>query len=133
MSPYTSVLLYAGWMMLLTLGYALPRVPQGLSGSKPPDNWERNQPNTDPPVMRRMQHAHLNAVETFPIFVAVVVIAGLKGQLEDVQGPATWVLYARIAQSLVHISGTSTVQMSLRATLFLTQLGLLAAAGYRLL
>lgn len=132
MSPYTAVLLYAAWMLLLTVIYAVPRAPQGLSGSKPPDSWERDKPNPDPAVVRRLKHAHLNATETFPVFAAVVVIAGLSDRLDAVGSLAAWVLYARIAQSLIHISGTSTVQMSLRATAFLAQVGMLGVIIYRL-
>ena len=132
MSPYIAVLLYAAWMLLLTVIYAVPRAPQGLSGRKPPDSWERDKPNPDPALVQRLKHAHLNATETFPIFAAIVVVAGVTARLDAIASLAAWVLYARVAQTLIHISGTSTLQMSLRATAFLVQVALMGTMIYRL-
>ena len=132
MSAYTAVLLYAAWMLALTLAYALPRVPQGMGGRRAPDSWERDKPSPDPAIVQRMKHAHLNATESFPIFAGVVVIAGLTERLDAVEALAPWVLYLRLAQSVLHISGTSFVPITLRATAFLAQVALLGAMIVRL-
>lgn len=121
MTAYTAVLLYAGLMLLLTLSYAFPRVPQGLTGKKPLDSWERGKENPDPPIMQRMKAAHMNCIENFPVFAAVVIVADLMGQLAVVGGLAAWVLYARVGQILAHISGTSFIQIMTRATFFVAQ------------
>jgi hypothetical protein len=72
-----------------------------------------------------MKHTHLNATGTFPIFAAIVVIAGQTHRL-DVVGPlAPWGLYARIAQTVVHLSGTSMLHRPLRASAFLVQVFLM--------
>ena len=68
--------------------------------------------------------AHLNCLENFPVFAGIVAMAGLMGEVEAINAVAAYVLYARIAQSVVHISGTSFIQVFLRATFFLAQLGL---------
>lgn len=124
MNAYTTVLLYAAWILILALLYAVPRVPQALLGQKRIDSWERGKEPIDPMILQRAKSAHLNCLENFPVFAAVVAIAGLMGQIEAINGIAAFVLYARIAQSLVHISGTSFIQVSLRATFFLAQVGL---------
>ena len=121
MSAYTAVLLYGGWMLLLTLAYAFPRVPLALTGKKSIDSWERNKENPDPEIQQRMKAAHLNCIESFPVFAAVVIIAGQMNELAAVGGLAAWVFYARVGQSLVHISGTSFVQVMIRATFFVAQ------------
>ncbi|HEX4918587.1 MAG TPA: MAPEG family protein [Limnobacter sp.] len=124
MDAYTTVVLYAAWTILIAFVYVLPRVPQALIGAKRIDNWERGKEPNDPPFLQRAKGAHLNCLENLPVFAAVVAMAGLMGKVELINGIAAFVLYARVAQSLVHISGTSFIQIFLRATFFLVQLGI---------
>jgi uncharacterized MAPEG superfamily protein len=121
MNAYTAVALYAGWILLLALFYALPRVPQALLGQKKIDSWERGKDPIDPLFLQRAKSAHLNCLENFPVFAAVVAMAGLMGQIELISALAAYVLYARIGQTLSHILGTSFVLVMLRATFFLIQ------------
>lgn len=121
MNAYTTVLLYAGWILLLALFYATPRIPQALLGQKRIDSWERGKDPIDPLFLQRAKSAHLNSLENFPVFAAVVAIAGLMGQIEAISAIAVYVLYARIAQSVSHILGTSFILVMLRATFFLIQ------------
>jgi uncharacterized MAPEG superfamily protein len=120
-NAYTTVLLYAGWILLLALFYATPRIPQALLGQKRIDSWERGKEPIDPMFMQRAKSAHLNCLENFPVFAAVVAVAGLMGQIETISAIAVYVLYARIAQSISHILGTSFILVMLRATFFLIQ------------
>lgn len=133
MTAFAAVLFYIAWMLILAVAYAGPRIPLVLSGAKAVGSWERDQPPVDPPFLQRAKSAHMNCVENFPLFAAVVVIAALMNRIEVANTVAAYVLYARIAQSLVHISGTSFVQVMIRATCFLTQVGLIAYMVYRLL
>lgn len=133
MTGYTAVLLYAAWTLALALMYALPRVPQALLGKQKADAWSRGQPNPDPPILVRANHAHANCVENFAIFAAVVVVAGLMQKSAVVDAFAGAVLAARIGQSTVHLIGTSFVLVLIRATLFLAQVALIAAMIWQLL
>lgn len=121
MNAYNAVLLYAGWILVLALFYALPRVPQALLGQKRIDSWERGKESTDPMFLQRAKSAHLNCLENFPVFAAVVAIAGLMGQIDAINGLAAFVLYARIGQTVSHILGTSFILVLSRATFFLAQ------------
>ena len=132
MNAYTTVLLYAGWILILALLYALPRVPQALLGQKRIDSWERGKEPIDPMMLQRAKSAHLNCLENFPVFAAIVAIAGLMGQIEAINGIAAFVLYARIAQSVTHITGTSFIQVFLRANFFVAQVGLMLYMVYLL-
>jgi uncharacterized MAPEG superfamily protein len=120
-NAYTTVLLYAGWILLLALFYALPRVPQALLGQKRIDSWERGKESTDPLFLQRAKSAHLNCLENFPVFAAVVAMAGVMGEVDAINGIAVFVLYARIGQTISHILGTSFVLVMSRATFFLAQ------------
>ncbi|MBU0784610.1 MAG: MAPEG family protein [Gammaproteobacteria bacterium] len=132
MNAYTTVLLYAGWILVLALFYATPRIPQALLGQKRIDSWERGKEPIDPMMLQRAKSAHLNCLENFPVFAAIVAIAGLMGQIDAINGIAAFVLYARIAQSVVHITGTSFIQVFLRANFFLAQVGLMLYMVYLL-
>lgn len=125
MTAYSAVLFYIMWMLVLALFYAFPRVPLALTGKKSIDSWERGKENPDPMFLQRAKSAHMNCVENFPLFAGVVVVAGLLGQIEVANAVAAYVLYARVAQSLVHISGTSFIQVMARATFFLIQVALI--------
>jgi len=125
MTGFTAVLLYAAWMPLLTLVYAGFRVPLILTMRKRADSWTRGRTIDDPPFIVRAHHAHLNCVENFPVFAAVVIVAALMGKSPIVDRFAATVLYARIGQSAVHLIGTSFALIMIRATLFVIQLGLI--------
>lgn len=133
MNGFTAVLLYAAWTFALALFYALPRVPAALLGRKPADAWTRGQPNPDPALLVRASHAHMNCVENFALFAAVVVVAALMQKSAVVDAFAAYVLYARVAQSSVHLIGTSFFLVLIRATLFLIQVALILSMIWQLL
>ncbi|WP_166266534.1 MAPEG family protein [Marinobacter caseinilyticus] len=133
MTALTAVLLYIVWMLVLALAYAGPRIPQALTGARPIDSWERGKVPIDPLFLQRAKAAHMNCLENFPLFAGVVVIAALMNQMAAVDKVAAFVLYARIAQGLVHISGTSFLQIMLRATFYLIQVGLILYMVFGLL
>jgi uncharacterized MAPEG superfamily protein len=130
MTALTAVLLYAGWTLLLPLFYAgARRVPLIAAGKMRADAWERGQPVIDPPLLVRLRNAHMNCAENLPAFAAVVFAALLLGKADVVDPLAGYVFYGRVAQSLVHASGTSTAQIALRGFLFAAQSTLI---GYML-
>ena len=124
MNAYTAVLLYAAWTLLLPVFYAGIRVP-AIAGGKKADSWERGKTPDDPPVLQRAKHAHLNSTENFPIFAAVVVIAGLMGKLAVADAVAGFVLYARVLQSVMHMLGTSLPLVALRGFFYFVQVSLI--------
>lgn len=134
MTGFEAVLLYVFVTIALVLTYALPRVPQVLTGSKPADAWGRDKPSVDPALLVRAQHAHANAVENFPLFLGVVAIGALMDKSATVIDPlAMYVVYARIAQAGMHLLGTSFWLVLMRATFFLTQVGLIGWMAWGLL
>ena len=124
MTGFTAVLLYIVWTLLLALMYATYRVPIALLGKKSINHWERGLPSDDPAVLVRAKGAHLNCMENFPLFAAVVCVAALMGKSPVVDALAGYVLYARIGQGVAHLIGTSFVLILIRATFFLAQVGM---------
>lgn len=133
MTGFEAVLLYVFVIIALVLSYALPRVPQVLTGSKPADAWGRDKPSIDPALLVRAQHAHANAVENFPLFLAVVVVGALMDKSAAVIDPlAIYVVYLRIGQAGVHLLGTSFWLVMTRATFFLAQIAVVGTMAYGL-
>ncbi len=133
MTAFTAMLLYLVWTLLLALSYALYRVPLVLMGSKNADHWERGQESDDPAILQRAKGAHLNCVENFPLFAAVVLAGAALDQMATINAVAAYVLYARIGQSVMHLIGTSFVLILVRATLFLIQVLLVLYMAFGLL
>jgi uncharacterized MAPEG superfamily protein len=134
MTAFTAVLLYAAWTLLLPIIYAgTIRVPSIASGRKRADHWERGRPNDDPAVLARMKNAHLNCTENFAVFAAIVVVAALLGKIAVVDALAGYVLFARVAQSVVHMIGTSLTLIALRGLFYVVQVVLMFWMIWKLL
>ncbi|HEY6894561.1 MAG TPA: MAPEG family protein [Rhodanobacteraceae bacterium] len=126
MTAFTAVLLYAGWTLLLPVIYAgTLRTPLIATGRKRADHWERGKPNDDPPLLARAKNAHLNCTENFPVFAAIVFVAALTGKIAIADAVAGYVLFARVAQSVVHMLGTSLPLIALRGFFYATQVALM--------
>lgn len=133
MTGMMAVLYYVLLMIVLVLFYAGYRIPLVLSFKKPADSWTRGKTVEDPGIVVRASHAHANAVENLPLFAAVVFAAALMERSAVVDGLACYVLYARLAQVVVHLIGTSFILVLLRATFFLVQVGLIGYMAWQLL
>lgn len=127
-----SLLGFTAWTVLLILGVVSYRSFFVLSGRRAANDWQRARATQDPELLQRLTHAHANCLENLPLFASVILVAGLAGKLELIDPLAPWYLGLRIAQSTVHLTGTSSWQVSLRFTLFLPQLLLLGWMGIRL-
>jgi uncharacterized MAPEG superfamily protein len=131
-TPLLCLVLYAAWAMVLVTIVATWRVFQVATKQKAPNEFPSGTPHgTD--VYWRVNRAHINAVENLPIFASVVIATQLAGVAGDWLDTACIIIViARVAQSLIHISSSTSVAVNLRFTAFLTQLGGLAYLIVRL-
>lgn len=125
MNALTALLAFATWTLVLMLAYVLPRVFATLTLQKKANAWPRDVPGTESPLLQRAHHAHLNCVENLPVLGAIVLTAAAMGKLPVIDMLAPWVFYLRVAQSLVHLSGTGPAQVFVRANFFLLQVALM--------
>ncbi len=124
MTPIQALLGFAAWTILLIAGVFLYRGMRFLTGT-PINHWPRgNKPADDAPFVKRLEDAHANCLENLPVFAVIVLVAAALGRLADIQALAPWVLYARIGQSLAHLSGTGPVNVFVRASFWSAQLAL---------
>lgn len=82
---------------------------------------------------QRLTRAHLNCLEVLPVFAAVAIAASMADQLALLDPTVMYILYARVAQSVVHIISTSMIAVLIRATFFIIQLVLLASYVWQLI
>ena len=124
MTALQTLLGFAAWTLLLIAGVFLYRGMRFLTGT-PINHWPRgNKPADDAPFVKRLEDAHANCLENLPLFAVIVLVAAAMGRLADIQALAPWVLYARIGQSLAHLSGTGPLNVFVRATFWTVQLAL---------
>lgn len=124
MTALQTLLGFAAWTLLLIAGVFLYRGMRFLTGT-PINHWPRgNKPADDAPFVKRLEDAHANCLENLPLFAVIVLVAAAMGRLADIQALAPWVLYARIGQSLAHLSGTGPLNVFVRATFWTMQLAL---------
>lgn len=122
MNGFEAVLLYVVWAIILVLIYAGPRIPMAAFTDRRMDSWERAKAPTDVPFFMRAKGAHLNCLENFPLFAAVVFVAAFMGKSAVVDSLAAYVIYCRVAQSLTHLLGDSSPLVLVRATFFTAQI-----------
>lgn len=121
MTSMVALLGFAAWTLFLVILVLLYRGPRILTGT-PANAWTRGKAIEDPPVMKRIADAHLNSLENLPIFAVLVLVAASMGKDAVVAPLAAYVLYARIAQSVVHIIGTQPMLVMVRALFWVIQI-----------
>ncbi len=97
----TALLTGALWIPVV-IGYA------GARGPLKPEDYRVAPSSPLPAWVNRANRAHMNAVESFAPFAAVVLVGKLAGISTAVTVAAAAVFfYARVAHALIHISGFS--------------------------
>jgi uncharacterized MAPEG superfamily protein len=70
---------------------------------------------------RRLTRAIANCQENIPIYIGVLLFAMATDNTAITNTTASWLLYARIAQSVTHLLSTSSPMILLRFFFFLIQ------------
>lgn len=126
MTGITALLLFAAWTLVLMFTYVGYRVALVLAMKKPANSWGRDDKADDPPFIVRAKHAHLNALENLPLFAAIVAAALALDRMPVVDQVGAFVLYARLAQSTVHLIGVNHWLVFIRANFLVIQAALFA-------
>ncbi len=133
MTALQALIGFAAWTLALVTGVFLYRGLKFVTGT-PINSWPRGaKPSNDAPLVKRLEDAHANCLENLPVFAVIVLSAAALGRLDTVAVLAPWVLYARIGQSLTHLSGVGQAQVFVRASFWSIQLGLMLWMVFTLL
>jgi len=122
MTGTEALIYFAAWTLMLVTIVVLYRTSLVFTGKTVANSWTRGAATaTDPAWVTRFQHAHLNALENLPIFAAIVIAASVMSKLEVVDKVGAYVLFARLAQTIVHLIAVNHWMVMLRATLYTVQ------------
>jgi uncharacterized MAPEG superfamily protein len=114
---------YIAWTLVLLLLMEILRV-RLVTGGQVPSNGFRPDNSNLSPFMQRLARAHANALEGFPIFGGLMVVA-LVTERNGVTDPLAYLLLgARAVQSTIHIASLSNAAVNLRFAAFAVQMGI---------
>ncbi len=119
------------WSVALTFGLVFTRVAAIMKGEKELNAFQADGRDLNAFGLR-MTRSHANALENLALAVGLMLLAIATGHTDITDKLAMVVLYARIAQSVVHILSTSTPMVMVRATLFSVQMLIFAYWGWLL-
>ena len=116
----TALLGLVAWTAIMTFVLVLARARAG-AGGKALNSFSPAGTDLDD-FGYRVTRAHANCQENLAVLVAPMLYAIASGHAEVTNGLAMVVLYARIAQSLVHMASGSVPAVLVRATAFGAQM-----------
>lgn len=126
MSPTATALTYlAAWWILVIVGLAAYRTTLTMVGTKQANEFEPEGRDL-PPMGQRLTRVHANNYENLPMYGAILVFALASGQTSVTDGLASWLVLARVAQSVVHLASTAVPAVMVRFTLYGAQLAIVA-------
>lgn len=119
--PLAALVLFAVWALVLVLSIGAWRGALVFSGKSKITGFQPGTPHGGDAYWR-LNRAHLNTVENLPIFGALI-LAGTFVQVQGVpfQVLPSVVLYARVVQSLIHVTSGSALAINLRFAAYVVQ------------
>ncbi|MBT4522218.1 MAG: MAPEG family protein [Halieaceae bacterium] len=116
----TILLLVLWWAVLL---FQLPVIRLIASKSTGSMSFDPNGSDLEG-YGRRLTRAAANCSESIPMFIIVMLVAIVTDNSDITNATATWLLFARVAQSVAHLISVSTPLVMARFFFFLVQVGL---------
>jgi uncharacterized MAPEG superfamily protein len=114
---------FISWTLFLLVLMEVIRSKLVLTGAVPANGFNP-QNSAQSPFMQRLARAHANCLEGLPIFGGLLLVAVVANK-SDVTDPLAFVLLAaRIVQSLIHLTSTSSAAVTARFTAFAVQMGI---------
>jgi uncharacterized MAPEG superfamily protein len=119
--PLAALVLFAVWGLLLVMSVGAWRLVLVMTQGKGAGDFPAGTQHGGAAYWR-LNRAHLNVAENLPFFGALV-LSGLYLQVQDAafQLLPSLILYARMAQSIIHVSSGSALAVTLRFVCYLVQ------------
>ena len=124
--------LFIAWALLLLVVMEILRARLVVTGRVASNQFTPDNA-TISPFMQRLARAHLNCVESLPIFGGLLVVALLIGRTGATDPLAPWLLGARIVQSGIHLASTSNAAVNARFAAFVVQMAIALYCAWELL
>jgi len=127
--PLLSLVAFALWPVVLVLGIGTFRVPKVLMGKVAANSFPSGTPHGGDAYWR-LNRAHMNSLESLPVFAALVLTAVVAQTVTPAfERFCILVVAARVAQSIVHVSGNSNMHVNVRFTFFAVQIACFIMMG----
>lgn len=123
---------FFAWTLLLLVLMEVLRTRLVLTGRVPANGFTPDNEGQSP-FLKRLARAHLNCVESLPLFGGLMLLAIATHRTAVTDPLATPLLVARIVQSAIHLVSTSATAVALRFTAFAVQLAIAAIWAWSLL
>ena len=115
--------LFIAWALLLLVVMEILRARLVATGRVASNQFTPDNGNISP-FMQRLARAHLNCVESLPIFGGLLVVALVTGRTGATDPLAPWLLGARIVQSGIHLASTRNAAVNARFAAFVVQMAI---------
>src|SRR5256885_735268 len=121
-TPLYALMGFVFWTVFLVLAIASVRVAQVATGKAAVNSFPSGQPHGGDQYWR-LNRAHINCLENFPLFAAVVLAGHVTGLVAGTFATlAESYVFARVAQSTIHVASGSAMAVNLRFTFFVVQI-----------
>lgn len=128
-TPLLSLVAFALWPVVLVLAIGAFRIPKVLMGKVAANSFPSGTPHGGD-LYWRLNRAHMNALESLPVFASLVLTAVVAQTVTPAfERLCLIAVAARVAQSIVHVSGNSNMHVNVRFTFFVVQLGCFIMMG----
>lgn len=122
MNPTATALVgFIGWSLFLLVLMEVMRSKLVLTKAIPANGFNPDNSNLSP-FMQRLARAHANCIEGLPIFGGLMLVAIAVGKTAVTDPLAYVFLFARIVQSIIHLSSLSALAVTLRFSAFAIQM-----------
>ena len=124
MNPTVTALVgFIGWSLFLLVVMEVIRSKLVLTKAIPANGFNPDNSNLSP-FMQRLARAHANCIEGLPIFGGLMLVAIVAGKTAVTDPLAYVFLFARIVQSIIHLSSLSALAVTLRFSAFAVQMAI---------
>jgi hypothetical protein len=133
MSPSLRALAwFAAWTLVLAFVMVNHRVYFVLTGQRKINSFAPDGSGVSA-FQARACRAHANCYENLPVFAALLLAAVAAGRSAITDPLAMIAVYARMAQSTVHLLSVSQIAVAIRATFYTVQMAIMVWWAWRLL
>ncbi len=131
-SSVLALICFAGWTIATAFVMVSHRVFYVLTGRRKINTFTPDGVAVSP-FQARACRVHANCYENLPAFASLVLGAAAAGRGAVTDPLAMTAVYARVAQSSVHLLSTSEVAVAIRATFWTVQMLIMVWWAWRLL
>lgn len=124
--------LFIAWALFLLILMEVIRSYLVVTGQAKSNEYTPDNANFSA-FLQRLARAHANCIENLPVVGGLLLVAIATGHTDVTDTLAPWLLLARFAQSITHLTSVSIRAINIRFCFFVVQLAIAAYWTWALL